>query len=145
MRLREYRRGLVKLRAIYHQETLDTISKLDGRERHEKLGELHGQQAFEEQEYVDQIDQIHSERLTRRAMRLRVPLPTDQDNWSRSNWNGRSSLTDAAFHNLRGAVRKEALEQRASWEWWLKTLGTAVTALTGLGGVVIGILAFMSK
>jgi hypothetical protein len=84
----------------------------------------------------DNIAFLQTRFLIQQAQRLLVPTPPwdGGPSWSRSESTGRYHLSDAACADLRSAIRKEHRERRESWQ-------VLFTVLTGLGGVIIGILS----
>jgi hypothetical protein len=95
----------------------------------------------EEQHFVETVDdeiaQLQSRYLKSKAEKLFLPVPEfslKSEKWERSDVSGRYRLTRAAMLELRSAIRAERKESSELARSWL-------TGLTGLVGVLIGLLA----
>lgn len=88
----------------------------------------------------DEIDQLHSNYLIRRAHRYFLAIPEFKPkgaDWEESQITGGWRLTRPAFEVLRAKVRAEEKERRGPWQnavLW-------VTATTGLIGALTGLIS----
>jgi hypothetical protein len=91
----------------------------------------------EKRDYEVQIKSILSSALIRRACRLNVPIPDFDDG---EKWDGKRKdfLSDIGRREVGKAVRKELKER-------IDVLIPIITAITGLIGVVIGLIAVIKK
>lgn len=119
--------GLIKAKAEAEKKGANELYEI-GRNAH-----------FERLIYLDEIDQINSNELCRKANRLGVPIPRGDEMWEESSVIGGRSLTVKGMSELRVALRKEKNEQWAYWELRVKVLGGFLTALTGVAGALIGL------
>jgi hypothetical protein len=78
---------------------------------------------------------------------LDIDLPDEDDTyWTTLEVIGTRALTSAGRHHLRRMIDDEIMRRREAKAWWWKNvIIPAVTALTGLGGIVVGILAITLK
>lgn len=102
------------------------------------LHALEDQFNFELGQYEDGIREIETKRLVRAARRLSVPIMHGPTHWDVSVWTMSRLLSPHGYHELRKAVRDERAARRTEVISWL-------SALTGLGGVIVGILALIYK
>ncbi len=73
--------------------------------------------------------------LTGLANKLIIPLPNkDSDNWKEHASHYRTLLTDKGIYDLRGRIRREQKERSEVFLRW-------IMALTGIGGVLIGLIS----
>jgi len=80
---------------------------------------------------------LQSTYLVSKAEKMFLPIPDfnrDSEKWERSDISGRYHLTRAAMRELVSAIRTERKESSEVARAWL-------TGLTGLFGVLIGLLA----
>jgi len=82
-------------------------------------------------------------RLLRKARRLLIPTPQfNEDKWEESNFKvGMHLLTEKAIYELISEIRKAQKLRQELWLSWLPL----VTAITGLIGAAIGLLALINK
>jgi hypothetical protein len=126
-------------RATQKAYDLVRIKAKADKKKDSELYEIGREEHFERLIYLDEIDQINSSELCRRANRLGVPIPRDEESWEESNVIGGRSLTTKAMSELRANVRREKNEQWAYWELRFKVFGGILTALTGAAGALIGL------
>jgi len=87
-----------------------------------------------------EIDLFETEVLRRLARKYGVEEPTDAASWADDSASGLSPeditywLTPRGQAKLRASIREQ---QKKNWEFWIRV----ITALTGLGGTIIGIIA----
>ena len=98
------------------------------------------------EEAQDHIDLIHTHYLLSQLDKLRLPRPkfTD-DNWVGSKWINHEFLSTTAIVEVRDAIRKERKERSEITRLWLGSIVPIVSALAGLLGVVIGLVAILKK
>lgn len=91
-------------------------------------------------EYREEIGNLITQRLLRKARRLMLPIPSlsDKNMWDRSQFSNRSILTEKGITELRAIIRREQKETREMYLPW-------VAALTGLVGAITGLLAIIWK
>lgn len=80
-----------------------------------------------------------TEDLREEAERLRLPVHAQWD--YDTHPAGEAVWTREAIAELKEAIRKEKRERRETIGWWLRTVGTLVTILTGLVGALIGLIS----
>jgi hypothetical protein len=90
------------------------------------------------------LDLFETDVLLDRARKYGVDEPTDPKCWADDSEAGLSPedvtywLTRKGQGKLRAAIREQ---QRKNWQFWIYLL----TALTGLGGTVIGIISALKR
>ena len=84
----------------------------------------------------EDIDYLISSYLSAKAQKLRLVMPESENNWQWSKHRRHYLLTPAAMQALRSAIRAEKKENSELAFRWL-------TAITGLIGVLIGLLAII--
>ena len=91
-------------------------------------------------QYQEDISSLVTQRLLRKAWKLMLPTPDrgDESMWERCKFSNRSNLTEKGIAELRATIRREQKETREIYIPWL-------TALAGLFGVIIGLLAIIFK
>ncbi len=103
--------------------------------------------AFAEEWYVDgrlhdeEMAFVQSVEIRRRCRALLIPTPEfdmKSPSWTQDDFSGKWHLTVETMHDLREKIRAEEL---ASLDIFFKI----VAACTGLGGVLVGILALAWK
>jgi hypothetical protein len=95
-------------------------------------------------EFDDDIATLHSKFLIQQAQVFLVPVPeysNGSGQWEESRFTGQWRLSQAEQAKLRSAIRTEQKESWEAWTRWAPLLGI----LTGLGGVVVAILALIHK
>ena len=97
--------------------------------------QIEQQRAFEADEYWDELRELRSMRLMRQGRRLHIHVGDVK--WAWGSYGNRYLDYESEVRLYR-AVRDE---RRGIWEFRIKVL----TALTGLIGVVIGLVAFLKK
>ncbi|MBY5658297.1 hypothetical protein [Rhizobium leguminosarum] len=135
LKLRKWDRKAQSLRASYSAD----IHKAYVANDWDKRNELIYQSDFEVSEYEDEVAEIRSNRLLRRARRLSLPIPSKHDVgdlWWQSRTLGTWALTDVAFAELRRAVRLEEKERRDVW----LALGGMLVSLLSLVVAIIALL-----
>lgn len=83
--------------------------------------------------------------LLARATKRGIELPRDKDHWWWSDAdyageNARSYLTDIGKAGAQRLIRDD---RRSSLKWWIDVCVPIFTALTGLAGAAIGIIALV--
>lgn len=101
--------------------------------------EIMRDRAFEADEYRNALAELRSRQLVRRAQKHYVRL--DGLVWD-SDQYGNQYLSNATESQLYQAVKEE---RRKAWEFRLKIIGILTTALTGLVGTIIGLVAILKK
>jgi len=96
---------------------------------------LEAQQDAESKEYWDELAELQSHKLIRRANKLHIPL--DGLIWHKGIYNNRY-LDPKVRIRLHNAIREE---KRKTWEFRMKVIG----ALTGLIGTIIGLVAILKR
>jgi hypothetical protein len=94
----------------------------------------------------DNITQLTSEYLVSRAERYQLLVPQidrKDGKWESSSVTGRYRLTQAAILELRSAIRAEEKERSELTRSWLASIAPIIGALTGLVGVLIGLLTLL--
>jgi hypothetical protein len=89
------------------------------------------------------IQDIHNNRLIQEAELLDVELPTEESAWvPGTNIDFLRSLTPSGRALLRRRIDEEKTRRREVRAWWWKNVVIpALTALTGLAGVITGMIA----
>jgi hypothetical protein len=101
-------------------------------------GEMIPPRQFHPLGMVDQrIEILHTQALIRKADRLHIAHPPEEE-WEVSNFFDQSYLNEYGYAKLRSAVRTEQKERREAKSW-------IITAVTGLGGVIVAVLALLLK
>lgn len=132
-----YRRAIAKADEAYDLE----YQQVRKNPTPEKLHEVAFLRQSELQLYEDQISEIETSRLLRRAKRSgAVPPPKEPEGqyWFRSSQLGCWLLTDEGTADLLQKVRAEETRVRDGRIGW-------ITAITGLLGAVIGVLSAWPK
>jgi hypothetical protein len=98
----------------------------------------------------DKIAQLVTERLRDLAAYYLIPLPAPQvgppeddrepPHWVRSTVSGRFHLAPASAVELRATINKEEKEKSERFFRRLSGLTSVIAALTGIGGVAIGLI-----
>ena len=89
-----------------------------------------------------EIRECHTRVLVRDAERLDIELPEDEMEWERDNNGVRQALTTAGRATLRRQIAEESTRRREVNAWcWKNVVVPAITALTGLAGVITGMIA----
>lgn len=94
-----------------------------------------------------EIDYWHTQYLFRELDRLRLPRPKFTD----ETWTGGPPLgnvewlTKSAILKVRDEIRKERKERSDIARSWLAAVAPLLSALTGLVGALIGLLAYLAK
>jgi hypothetical protein len=133
-----YRRKLRKLRTTIKRTRRAYSADMVKAPTIEEKDEVERDMALEILAYQDQIDYLQSRHLLAKAYAYNIPIP------NKEHWEGRGSqryLTTEGYNRLRSALRAE---QKARWETRLVWV-PLITALTGLGGVIVAVMALLSK
>lgn len=139
-KLRKYQR--------YYQRTAKAFKKdLDIARKEKKSGEeiykIKEQEHYELMVLSDEISELQTRYLIRRAQRFFVPLPEYQEDgsdWEDSNIVGRI-LSVKGLSKLRSSIRAEQKERWEAWYRWIPLLAS----VTGVLGTGIGLLAALQK
>jgi hypothetical protein len=91
--------------------------------------------------YQPKLDYLKSQRLIEKATKIGFEIPSDDDRWFIQQYDcymerSYKVLSQVGEARLRNLIRKQ---NRENWEWWLKI----ITALTGLIGTIIGLVAIL--
>jgi hypothetical protein len=116
----------------------------EARQRKAMGTELHeiGERAFwENRVYDEEVWQLHTRYLFAEANRLVIPTAEYHapEAWEEGG-TGRY-LTLKSLNELRAAVRAEKKFRREAWLTWVPL----ITALTGLCGVIVGVLSVVGR
>jgi hypothetical protein len=111
----------------------------------DKISEIRETRHWELGNCEDEIAQLETEYLTRRAEKYGLPTPPlfitgnlPSEGWYESKMFGGYLLTMAGRADLRSDIRAEKRERREGWLPY-------ISALTGLLGVVVAILALLIR
>lgn len=135
----KYRWDMYKLYKTYRKHVKDFKNKQKNQE--DKTEDVLERELNEYQagktDLINRIENTKSDWIEDIARKLDVPIPTygDQAMWHRIFPYGQA-LTQKGRAHVRQAIRKE---RREIWEPFLRYL----TILTGLGGVIIGIISML--
>ena len=97
-----------------------------------------------------ELGRIRTDKLVRRAERRGIDLRAKQDWWTEKKWdldedemdnNQVKVLTESGLAQAKRLIRNDF---RQSVKWWVEVVGQVAVALTGLGGIVIGILSLLN-
>lgn len=127
---------LAKIRKIdrAYELELSNASKEYDRER------IADRQRWETELYYDQIEEIKTHRILRKALRLDVPFegPSDQSpSWRQSHQLGTWHLTTLGYSELRKAIRQEKRDRREVAITWSGVIIGIIGSLTGLLSVYL--------
>ena len=96
-------------------------------------------------QHSNQLEFFESQLLINKAERFGIDIPDRKDWWSDDNIQGDLSPDDVTeWLSQKGRIGLANLirqETRKDLEWWLKI----IAALTGLGGVLIGIISALRR
>ena len=99
------------------------------------------------EQLADEIQSIYDQRLLGQAQRLDIEPPTEESAWKPQpeqavDLIGLRVLTSSGRISLRRRVDEERTRRREVKAWWWKNvIIPAITALTGLAGVITGMIA----
>jgi hypothetical protein len=101
--------------------------------------------------YLEAVTQLESMRVIRRAEKLRIPIPSMDDNhrfWCPAKHTALPIhltyiLTPVGMTELRSAIRAEKKERSELTRSWFMSIGGLIGACTGLIGAVIGLLSLI--
>lgn len=120
----------------------------------DEVNQLEEMKFSETRACIDAREQIVTRRLLAKAEQFTVSLdeitlPNQQEShWERDAY-GHYSLTRRSFSALRKAVhqaeREYSKERQETWEFRVKVLTALLTAITGLVGAFIGLVALLKK
>jgi hypothetical protein len=105
-------------------------------------------------EYSARIDEIETHKLLARARKVEIslddiPLSDEEESHWEHGYAGTHFLTRAYYSTLQKVVRQaekdHRKERREIWEFRLKVFTAVLSAITGLVGAVIGLVAFLKK
>jgi hypothetical protein len=104
------------------------------------IRELEDSAAHEDATLSNEIESIRTRALLDLASRYNLPTPDwfDDEAWANRDWH---YLKPEHFAKLRTAIREEQTARRDQALAWIPL----ITALTGIGGVVVAILALVKK
>jgi hypothetical protein len=92
----------------------------------------------------EEIKAWHTDQLVNQAAALDLELPTVDSAWELNKVNDHPTLIlrASARYQLRQLIDTEKTRRREVKAWWWKTvIIPAITALTGLAGVITGMIA----
>lgn len=103
---------------------------------------------------LEELATLQTDYFSNLASKRLIPIPerstefllggsNPNSKWRRAK-TGRHLLTDEVLRELRVAVRAERRERLEIVRTWVVTIVPGFTALTGLIGAIIGLLAFIS-
>jgi hypothetical protein len=134
-------RAKSKLDKAYGKE----VEALRKASKHQEAEEKLAEWSADGRQVEDEIDEIVSQRLLKRARRLDVPIPSplfgnleEDEFWDRSYSSGGYILTRKGRAVLRDAVRKEKRERFESKARW-------ITLFTGIIGAAIGLVSVLTN
>jgi hypothetical protein len=139
-------RDWLKIRKLEKCRT-DVAKKYRGEiEAHKKAGASRDQirnlesiASFEDRTLSDQIEAIRTRALVNRAYCYNLPVPSrDEEEAWEPDWH---YLHPAHFAKLRTTIREEEKARREQILAWIPL----ISALTGIGGVIVAILALLNK
>jgi hypothetical protein len=130
-------------RALRHRESRKRdftrdIKRAQKEKNNDAVESLRAYQDFELNFADEEIDLDNSDYLVARAHRYLVPLPQEDECWSKSQAFGRGYLNRKGAAQVRADIRAE---QKAMWDWWQ----ARVTLVLSIFGSVIGLLAYFKK
>ncbi len=140
-RSRRWERQEIRLKDAYARD----VAKAREEKDRDKIHELENMNMVDLQVLREEQDAALTQDLLRQARKLRVPVPPrmrDNDEtgyWARSMMTMEVYLTPKGIKKIREEIRAEERwrhERRSHWVPW-------ITALTGLAGTIIGILAIL--
>jgi outer membrane lipopolysaccharide assembly protein LptE/RlpB len=144
---RDLRRHLSQRRQI--QKRYFTLAKQAEKEgkKTDEIFEILGHRDQEILSVDEQIREAETSYLYEVAYRLRIPVPDYSKNelWTNSIRTHRRLLSETALADFRAAIRKEQNERWQLLELRLKIVMGLATALTGVMGTLIGLIAFWRK
>lgn len=93
--------------------------------------------------YEPRLKFLKTNQLLRKATKLGIDVPAKNTDWFSDTYSVHVDshyrvLTELGEAKVRNLIRKQ---KREDMEWWLKVIG----ALTGLIGVLIGLVAILKK
>ncbi|BCH07385.1 hypothetical protein MesoLj131c_16430 [Mesorhizobium sp. 131-3-5] len=141
LRLREtfeIRRHLANIRKIDRAYELK-LSEGGKEKDREKIAD---QRQWESELYYDQIKEIKTRRILRKAMRLEVPFesPTNESpRWRQSHQLLTWHLTTFGYSEIRKAIRQEKRERRDVAITWSGVVVGIIGSLTGLLSVYLSL------
>jgi outer membrane lipopolysaccharide assembly protein LptE/RlpB len=145
--MRDLRGHLSQSRQIQKRYfTLAKQAEKDGKKT-DKIFEILGHRDQEIMSVDEQIREAETSYLYEVAYRLRIPVPDYSKNelWTNSVRTHRHLLSETALADFRAAIRKEQNERWQLLELRLKIVMGLATALTGVMGTLIGLIAFWRK
>ncbi|HEX8475041.1 MAG TPA: hypothetical protein VF666_13510 [Pyrinomonadaceae bacterium] len=96
----------------------------------------------------ERLDAIETERLTKKAHRLGIELPSNS-NWWWSDIEHVSSPDEATFYltdiGKAGVSKLIRDEKRKNIEWWVKTITPILGALISLLGLIVALVSVSRK
>lgn len=135
-------------RQAQKQDISKEYRKLQAKARKEKeeeeINRLIHEEMWETDLINDEILQLQSRYLLNKAEKYLLPKPEfkSQDGaWEQSEITGKWRLNQPALSELKTVVRNEQKQLRDRWQSWLTSLSVFIGALTGLAGVLIGLLS----
>jgi hypothetical protein len=90
-------------------------------------------------EYREEIENLITQRLIRKARRLMLPIPShnDENMWGRCQFSNHYILTEKGITELRAIIRREQKETREMYLPWVAVLFGLVGAITGLLAIIL--------
>jgi len=112
------------------------------------LQKLKHQLQFENEIMEDELTQIETRQLCRKAHRYGIVVPYQYSHpelWEESRSIGGWQLNEEGFARLRGDIRRERNDRWQFWELRLRVLTALAAALAGAFGAAIGLIATWRK
>jgi hypothetical protein len=140
------------LRSLQRSFSID-IKEARRKGEWQKARDLEEQEWIETSGYFGQLELLDTNYWQRRARRFHIPVPerngTEDKNWkfiedredSHKYWH----LTDAAKFEIYRLIREERKHRREGRLAYITASAQILAALTGIGGVIIGILAASTR
>lgn len=145
-----YRKELRQLEALQDKILKDYRKQVaevrQGKRSKEEIDSIQHTEEFELRMIRDEIESIQSRYLISQAMRLRVQISLDRSDWEYNECStGFRYLTQHAYSDLRKAIRQELLDRSQLMQIKLQLITSTIAACTGLAGVIIGLVAVITK
>ncbi len=138
-KLRKLRRDEARTQKQFDTEIEEAKARNASRQ---ELDQLKHQQFWETTIFSDEIDEIITQRLIRKAIKWGIPIPKREegDAWLRSSQLGTWSLTDSVSMRLRREIAHEVEISQKPWLNWC----ALIISLFGLIVAVVALLHSLS-
>jgi hypothetical protein len=120
------------------------VTEAERRGDQTKVQELYSEWSLDSGLVEEELQQIFTARLVKKARRLLLPVPEtptsdlEDEYWKRGKHFQRWYLTPIGFSKLRGLIRAEQKERREALQVW-------AAIVTGILGTLIGLVAVWRK